>query len=133
MNTGFTDYRRRRGNCNLKATERSLYSPRRSRISDALVPVSKIIPEVHEQIQLAANVHGITGLTTGLYDLDRTIMGLNNSDLILIASRPGMGKTSLALNIALNATKASRKQLRFFRLICPVSNWLCVFCRLTAA
>ena len=132
MNTEFTDYRRRRGNY-LKTTERCLYSLRRNRISDGLVPISKIILEVNEQIQLAANARGITGLTTGLHDLDRTIMGLNNSDLILIASRPGMGKTSLALNIALNATKASQKTVAFFRLKCLANNWQCVFCRLKAA
>jgi len=116
MNKVFTDYRRRRGNYNLKATERSLYSLCRSRVRDGLVPISKILPEVHEQIQIAVNMRGITGLTTGLHDLDHAIMGLNNSDLILIASRPGMGKTSLALNIALNATKASQKTVAFFSL-----------------
>jgi replicative DNA helicase len=43
-------------------------------------------------------------------------MGLNDSDLILIASRPGMGKTSIALNIALNVAKKSGKTVAVFSL-----------------
>ena len=46
----------------------------------------------------------LTGVTTGLIDLDRQLSGLQNSDLILLAARPAMGKTSLALNIAYKAS-----------------------------
>jgi len=56
------------------------------------------------------------GLTTGLKDLDKKINGLNKSDLILIAARPGMGKTSIALNIALAAAKKYDKTVAFFSL-----------------
>ena len=48
---------------------------------------------------------GITGLTTGYIDLDRMTSGLQRSDLILLAARPSMGKTALALNIAMNTVK----------------------------
>ena len=53
---------------------------------------------------------------TGLRDLDRAISGLNKSDLILLAARPGMGKTSFALNILLHAGKFSGKTVVFFSL-----------------
>lgn len=48
----------------------------------------------------------VTGLTTGLKDLDEKLGGLHNSDLLILAARPSMGKTSLAVNIAFNAAKA---------------------------
>ena len=51
----------------------------------------------------------IPGMSTGFHALDTALTGLNKSDLILIAARPGMGKTAFALNVALNAAKASVK------------------------
>ncbi len=51
----------------------------------------------------------ISGLSTGLYDLDQKIGGLNNSDLLILAGRPGMGKTALAINIAYNVSTSMLK------------------------
>lgn len=48
----------------------------------------------------------VTGVTTGLADLDHKLGGLHNSDLLILAARPSMGKTSLAVNVAYNAAKA---------------------------
>ncbi|MFA5593151.1 MAG: replicative DNA helicase [Micavibrio sp.] len=48
----------------------------------------------------------VTGITTGLQDLDQKLGGLHNSDLLILAARPSMGKTSLAVNVAFNAAKA---------------------------
>ena len=56
------------------------------------------------------------GLSTGLSAVDRKINGLNKSDLLLLAARPGMGKTSMALNVALSAAKASGKTVAIFSL-----------------
>ncbi|HRQ60759.1 MAG TPA: replicative DNA helicase, partial [Alphaproteobacteria bacterium] len=47
----------------------------------------------------------VTGVTTGLIDMDKKLGGLQNSDLLILAARPSMGKTSLAVNIAFNAAK----------------------------
>ena len=66
--------------------------------------------------ELAESGSDIAGLSTGLHDLDRKINGLNKSDLLLIAARPGMGKTSLALNVALNVAKSTDKTVAFFSL-----------------
>jgi len=66
--------------------------------------------------ELAASDRAIPGLSTGLRDLDRAISGLNKSDLVLLAARPGMGKTSMALNILLDAGKRSGKNVAFFSL-----------------
>ena len=101
----------------LEAAEMRIYGLRQGRSRDGLVPISKVLLEVYEQIRLAEKSgSGIPGLETGLIDLDRTIMGLNDSDLIIIASRPGMGKTSIALNIALHAAKTSGKTVTVFSL-----------------
>ena len=101
----------------LDASEKKVYALRQGRSREGLKPISKVLVEVYEQIwRTSKEGSGIPGLVTGLHDLDRIIMGLNNSDLILIASRPGMGKTSIALNIALHASNASKKTVAFFSL-----------------
>ncbi len=56
------------------------------------------------------------GVPTGIGELDDTITGLNRSDLILLAARPGMGKTSFALNIARHAAVVAQKRVAFFSL-----------------
>lgn len=56
------------------------------------------------------------GISTGYGDLDRTITGLNKSDLILVAARPGMGKTAFALNIAANVALRGKKTVAIFSL-----------------
>ena len=101
----------------LEAAEKRIYALRQGRSRDGLEPISKVLVGVYEQIsQAAKSGSGIPGHTTGLPDLDRAIMGLNDSDLILIASRPGMGKTSIALNIALHTAKSSGKAVPIFSL-----------------
>ncbi len=60
-----------------------------------------------EEAQIAYQADGkLSGLTTGLRDLDKSISGLHHSDLIIIAGRPAMGKTTIAMNIAFNAANA---------------------------
>ena len=56
------------------------------------------------------------GIPTGFTDLDRMIVGLNKSDLVLVGARPAMGKTSFILNIARNVAVKSRKKVVFFSL-----------------
>ena len=55
---------------------------------------------------------GLAGISTGLADMDRKLGGLHKSDLLILAGRPSMGKTSLATNIAFNIAKAYRKGIR---------------------
>jgi replicative DNA helicase len=62
--------------------------------------------EALHEIEVACHSAGLSGLTTGLRDLDAVIHGLHKSDLIIIAGRPSMGKTTVALNIAFNAARA---------------------------
>jgi len=55
---------------------------------------------------------GLAGISTGLVDMDRKLGGLHKSDLLILAGRPSMGKTSLATNVAFNIAKAYRKGVR---------------------
>ncbi len=101
----------------LEAAERKIYALRHGRSREGLYSLSSVLLEVYTRLsELAKSDAAIPGLSTGLPDLDATISGLNKSDLILLASRPGMGKTSLALNIALQAGKFSGKTVVFFSL-----------------
>ena len=82
-----------------------------------LTPISTVLIDVYDRLsELASSESAIPGMSTGLRDLDRAISGLNRSDLILLAARPGMGKTSMALNILLEAGKKSGKNVAFFSL-----------------
>lgn len=101
----------------LEAAEQKIYAIRQGRAARGLIPISEVIIDVYDRLEeLAASDRAIPGLSTGLRDLDRAISGLNNSDLILLAARPGMGKTSMALNILLDAGKKSGKKAAFFSL-----------------
>ena len=101
----------------LEMAEQRIYAIRQGRAARGLTPISQVVIEAYERLnELAASDSAIPGLSTGLVDLDRAISGLNKSDLILLAARPGMGKTSMALNILLEAGKKSGKNVVFFSL-----------------
>ena len=102
----------------LEAAEKRIFAIRRGNAVDSLEHVGTILLKVYDRLaELAKSDSDISGLSTGLRDLDKFISGLNNSDLMLLAARPGMGKTSMALNIALNvAKKYPKKTVAFFSL-----------------
>ena len=101
----------------LEAAERKIYALRQGRVVGGLVPISTVVQTVYSNLSEAASSgKKIPGLSTGLNDLDRYILGLNKGELILIAARPGMGKTSIALNIAMNVAKKSGKTVAVFSL-----------------
>jgi replicative DNA helicase len=101
----------------LDAAEQRIYAIRQGRADQSLYKVGEVLPAVFERLdELARNRGQLPGLPTGLAEVDNYIGGLGRSNLILIASRPGMGKTSIALNIALNAVRHSGKTAVFFSL-----------------
>lgn len=90
------------------------------RASKGLVHISKYLDDSLERIdQLSKEDNSITGIPTGFVDIDRRTAGLHPAELILIAARPGMGKTSFALNIAENAAIRSGKKVAIFSLEMP--------------
>ena len=101
----------------LEAAEQRIFSIRQGRSSLGMAHISTVMGQVWETIkERQASGQEFPGISTGLVDLDRKITGLNNSDLIILAARPGMGKTSLALNIANEAGKHSGKSVAIFSL-----------------
>ena len=66
--------------------------------------------------ELSVNPDAAHGTATGFSGLDRVLVGMGNSDLVLVGARPGMGKTSFALNIATNVAQSTRKKVCVFSL-----------------
>ena len=90
--------------------EQRIYGIRQGREIKGLSKLSEVIADLYTELdERAKSDSDIPGMSTGFHALDTALTGLNKSDLILIAARPGMGKTAFALNIALNAAKASVK------------------------
>lgn len=97
--------------------EQKIYSVRQGREIKGLSPLKSVIMDLYAQLdERSRSESDIPGLSTGFRDLDVALTGLNKSDLILVAARPGMGKTAFALNIALNAAKSSGKDVVVFQL-----------------
>ena len=96
--------------------EQSIFNASDDAIGDGLIGVSDFLNEAIEQIEEIENQGtGLSGLATHFVDLDNTLAGLQEGNLIIIAARPSMGKSSLDLNIATNAAK-EKKTVAFFSL-----------------
>ena len=101
----------------LEAAEQKIYAIRRERNAQSLTPLKFALADVLDRIEeMSESETHLSGLSTGLSAIDRKIDGLNKSDLILLAARPGMGKTALALNVALNVAKSVEKTVAIFSL-----------------
>ena len=101
----------------LEVAEQRIYALRQGRSAQGVEHISSILGNVVEELKRRqASDRDIPGLSTGLIDLDRRISGLNESDLIILAARPAMGKSSLALNIAMEVGKHSGKSVAVFNL-----------------
>ena len=102
----------------LEAAEQKVYAIRRGRSAQNMVPVSMVLEDVmaHLAELTASGGKTLPGLSTGLSAVDTKSNGPNTSDLLLPAARPGMGKTSMALNVALSAARESGKTVAIFSL-----------------
>ena len=93
----------------LEASEQKIYAIRRGQSAQEMVPLRQVLPDVLDRLgEMSEHENHLPGLSTGLSAIDQKITGLNKSDLILLAARPGMGKTSLALNLALNVARGGK-------------------------
>ena len=101
----------------LEAAEQKVYGIRRGRSAQEMTPIAQLIKPFLDRLNdLAAGKREVGGLPSGFAHVDRKIHGLNKSDLILLAARPGVGKSSFALNIALNVAKQTQKTVAVFSL-----------------
>lgn len=97
--------------------EQIIFGISESRIHRDLTPIRSIMTRVVDRIDfLSRNQDTLMGVPTGFTMLDRLLGGLQKSDLIILAARPGMGKTSLCLSIAQNAAKRHATRVAFFSL-----------------
>ena len=107
----------------IEKTEKSLFDlAERGSFSQSFLKFNEALDQTIEMATLAMKSdHGIVGVPTGLADLDEKLGGLHKSDLVILAGRPGMGKTALATNIAYHAaqnltTRQEKSSIAFFSL-----------------
>ena len=101
----------------LEAAEKKIYALRKGERGDSLEHVGTVLHKFFDRLtELSQSDSVIPGMSTGLQDLDSRINGLNNSDLVLVAARPAMGKSAFALNLAANVAKKYKKTVAVFNL-----------------
>ena len=101
----------------LEVAEKKIYAIRKGERGDSLEPIGVTLHKVFDRLtELSQSDSAIPGMSTGMRDLDKKINGLNNSDLLLVAARPAMGKSAFALNLALNVAKKYNKTVAIFNL-----------------
>jgi len=101
----------------LNDAERMILEISQGRVRGGLVPISEVIEGTIERLEILNNKKSeITGLTSGFRDLDKFTSGWQNSDLIIVAARPAMGKTSFCLNLAANAALLAKVPVAIFSL-----------------
>ena len=103
----------------LDSAEQTIYGIRQGKVTSGPVRLGEIITgEVYDNLQKLSSPEKekYMGIPTGFTDLDKMIVGLNKSDLVLVGARPAMGKTSFILNVARNVAVNSGKKVLFFSL-----------------
>lgn len=102
----------------LNSAEQKIFDIRRGKETHGLQRINEIVIQTFDRLdELNSRTdQEYSGLPTGIRELDRVIMGLNKTDLILLASRPGMGKTSFSLNIAEHVGIVKNKKVAIFSL-----------------
>ena len=101
----------------LDTSEQKLLNVVRTRQTSEFKTISEALREAHENLELMSKNHSaVTGLSTGFKDLDKATAGLHEGELIILAARPGMGKTAFALNLATNAAMTTDKAVAIFNL-----------------
>ena len=98
----------------LQAAEKGVYAIAEQQVRNTLRPIDNFMNPLLDRLNNRKD--GITGIPTGITELDELTNGLQNSDLIILAARPGVGKTSFALTIAANAAINYHRSVAFFSL-----------------
>ena len=98
----------------LQAAERDVFAIAEKQVKNTLRPIENFVNPLLDRLNNRKD--GITGVPTGITELDELTNGLQNSDLIILAARPGVGKTSFALTIAANAAINYHRNVAFFSL-----------------
>ena len=101
----------------LDKAESKILNVVKNRKSSDIKQMPEVLAEFQENLEKLANNKGkISGLPSGFYDLDNLTDGFHKNELVILAARPAMGKTALALNIATNIALKSKKSVIIFTL-----------------
>lgn len=102
----------------LDSAEQRIFDIRRGKNMQGLQRLNEVIVQTFDRLDLlnSPESENYRGIPTGIKELDETITGLNKTDFILLGARPGMGKTSFALNIARHAAVKAGRTVAFFSL-----------------
>ena len=101
----------------LDKAEKTVFNIGQRALTQTFIPIKEILPETFERLDmLSKHQGGLRGVPTGFKDLDNRLAGLQKSDLIILASRPAMGKSSLALDIARNVAIFTNQPVGLFSL-----------------
>jgi replicative DNA helicase len=109
----------------LDEAERKVFLVAEKKREGDLIPVRELMNRTLEHIDnIQRGSSGITGLSTGFIDLDMQLTGLHEGELIILAARPGIGKTSLAMNIAIHVALKEDRAVGVFSLEMPADQLL---------
>ena len=101
----------------LDEAERKILNVVRNRRTTEFKPIQEALSVAQKNLeQLSENAGEITGVATGFYDLDKVTTGFHPNELIILAARPGMGKTAITLNMAVNVAMSTKKNVAIFNL-----------------
>lgn len=101
----------------LDKAEAEVFSLTQRHLAQAFAPVRDALAESFDRLdELHKQAEGLRGAPTGFKDLDDTLAGMQRSNLLILAARPGIGKTSLALSIAQNLAVNHKRPVGFFSL-----------------
>ena len=97
--------------------EKSILEVNSGRMVKEIKPIQEVLVKAQQELEfLAKNGGDVTGVPTGFYDLDKRTTGFHGNELIIIAGRPGMGKSALAINMATNIAVNYKKSVALFNL-----------------
>jgi replicative DNA helicase len=101
----------------LDAAEASVFKAAQYRVGTGYSHVAPVVRKTFDDLQEASGRSGgLTGVPSGFADLDKLTAGFQRSDLVIVAGRPSMGKTALALNVAFNAAEELKQPVIVFSL-----------------
>ena len=107
----------------LDNAERKILNVVKERQTSDFIHIKDAIAIAQENLEkLSQNKSDITGIPTGFYDLDKATAGFHPGEMIIIAARPGMGKTAFALNLAVHAAQNTDKAIAIFNLEMPAEQ-----------
>ena len=97
--------------------EKAVFGASEHRLSTDLQPIKQVLSDYYDRVEQMSRRSGeIYGVPTGFIDLDRLLMGMQPSDLLIIAGRPSQGKTSFLMSAAKNAAQINKKHVAIFSM-----------------